>query len=697
MDIRIKSISLRNFKGARDCKYTFDGRNARIEGTNGSGKSTVFDAFTWLLFGKDHRDQTAASFEVKTIDQTTGAPIPRLDHWVEAELLVDGATVTLRRAWVEKWEKPTGETDEVMRGHTTEYFVNGQNMGTQRAFDQYVRQWIDEDTFKLITNPLYFLDGRYTDWKARRKALLELVKDAPERARVREEFADVMEKLSGRSVEAVRKQVQAEKRANKKDLDETLARIAGMTEALPAEVDTAAVQERIAVQRAERDTRVAELKGLIEEIDAAIADAGRAMDTKKAEIAAIWAEISRHLLKMGDYIADRKKAAQEQNASREQAIMEARSEVSRLEGELKRLRQDEVEKLRQIQEDEEERGHIAAELKALGERYSAERAKAFDWVPQTTCPTCGQELPAASIEEARDRAREKFMEGQKMVVDSIIQEAKNMKARGARLEASINKMGTERWEISERIDVLDSDLAKWNAELKRRQALPVIDIQALANEISETPEVRAMQREEQELRLKASRAAGKQDGTEELTRKRRELEEKIRQAQDAFQRAVLPLNSSLSVNDVRKQQLELIERKRMEAKTYADILAANERMDARLQAFMKADIDSVEGTINGLFRTARWKMFDRTIDGGLVEMCEVCGPDGAPYSSMNDAMKALCGMDVIRVFSERYGAHAPIFIDNAEGIVKDSFDTDAQVIRLVVNGDRAQATVIPEE
>ena len=41
MDIRIKSISLRNFKGARDCTYTFDGRNARIEGANGSGKTTV--------------------------------------------------------------------------------------------------------------------------------------------------------------------------------------------------------------------------------------------------------------------------------------------------------------------------------------------------------------------------------------------------------------------------------------------------------------------------------------------------------------------------------------------------------------------------------------------------------------------------------------------------------------------------------
>ena len=84
MNIKIKELKLHNFKGTREASYKFDGRNARIEGRNGSGKSTVFDAFTWLLFGKDHKDQTENSFEPKTIDPATGKPFPRLEHWVEA-------------------------------------------------------------------------------------------------------------------------------------------------------------------------------------------------------------------------------------------------------------------------------------------------------------------------------------------------------------------------------------------------------------------------------------------------------------------------------------------------------------------------------------------------------------------------------------------------------------------------------------
>ena len=201
MEIRIIALRLRNFKGVRSADYLFGGRNARIEGPNGSGKSTVFDAFTWLLFGKDHRDQTTSTFELKTIDPSTGKPYPREDHWVEAVLTVDGQEHVLRRAWIEDWVKPTGEVEDVLNGHKSAFYVDGVDVVTKKAYDAVVAGWLREDSFKLLTNPHYFIDDAFTDWKERRRALLDLVKDDPGRARVREEFADVVEKLSGRSIE----------------------------------------------------------------------------------------------------------------------------------------------------------------------------------------------------------------------------------------------------------------------------------------------------------------------------------------------------------------------------------------------------------------------------------------------------------------------------------------------------------------
>lgn len=684
MDIRIKSISLRNFKGARDCTYTFDGRNARIEGANGSGKTTVFDAFTWLLFGKDSKDQTENTFEVKTIDPETGAPIPHLDHWVEAVLFVDGNQVTLRRCWNENWVKPTGEVTPVLKGNSTSYYINGHDAGTKKAYDQFVAQLMGEDVFRLITNPRYFVDDRFTGWQVRRKALMELVKDDPGRERVRKEFADVADKLSGRSIEAVRKQVAAEKRANKRDLDDTLARIAGMKEALPEKVDQAAVQAEIDAITEGADRELASVIEQIKEIDAAIADAGKAADAKKAENAAVWAEITAVQLKMGSYIADAKKEAQDKNAARQEAILRVKANISAKEATMKGEKAQAERARKELDALEQERGRIVSDLQALGERYKAEKAKAFDYTPDTRCPYCGQELPAASVEEAREKAHAAYLEKQRAAVKEITEKAAALKEEGHRMDARIAGTKEIIFNSAEKYDLAETEAAKWGAELKRLEATPAIDLMVLEKELRDSEAVRAMQREEQELRLKAQRITARPDGMEEQMQRRAELQKQADDIRERCREAIEPLKGRLSVNRERDRQLELISRKEREAKNFADALAADERMEARLQAYVKADVDSVEEAINGLFRVARWKMFDQTLEGGLVETCEVCTKEGVPYRSMNDAMKTLCGLDVIRVFSERYGAQAPIFIDNAEGITATEFGTTSQVIRLVV-------------
>ncbi len=57
--IRLKQLKINNFKGIKALKLDFgtDGNNT-IYGANGSGKTTVFDSFTWLLFGKDSQGKS---------------------------------------------------------------------------------------------------------------------------------------------------------------------------------------------------------------------------------------------------------------------------------------------------------------------------------------------------------------------------------------------------------------------------------------------------------------------------------------------------------------------------------------------------------------------------------------------------------------------------------------------------------------
>lgn len=684
MEIKIKTLRLRNFKGTRDAEYSFEGRNARIEGRNGSGKSTVFDAFTWLLFGKDHRGQTENTFEIKTIDPATGKPFPRLDHWVEAVLDVDGNEVTLRRSWSENWVKPTGQVDDVLKGHNTTFIINGQDAGTKRAFDAFVAQWMNEDVFKLITNPLYFIDDRYTDWKARRKAILALVQDDPGRLAVREQFKDVVDALSGRSIEDYRKRVQLEKRANKADLDNTLARIAGMKESLPEEVDEAAVREKVEAIRAERDQATAQAKKAIEEIDAQLADAEKANAARKAEVDAIWKQITAIQVWKTEYLA-----MSQSQARKEADDITRRSNV--LEGDIYKASADADTIRRRISNGKfflddlnRERGEHSSELAALGERYQAEKEKTFSFVPRTTCHACGQELPAASVQEATEKAREAFVSDQKAAIGSILEKAKSIKENITKIDASIAKRTAETSQMEADLKEAEEKFVEMERELAALKATPLPDLDTIAAEARRSAEYKAKDAEELALTSKSREITAGGIQTSDFLLKRRAAEEEIRRISESFAAREKEAAASLAVSGERDRQLAIIEQKQNEARGFADAIARDERIEARLLEFIKADIDSVEHAINALFKVARWKMFDRTIDGGLVETCEVTSPDGVPYRSMNDAMKTLCGMDVIRVFSEHYRASAPIFVDNAEGVLATSFGTPAQVIRLVV-------------
>ena len=184
MNIKIKSITLRNFKGLRDVSFDFDGRNATIIGDNGTGKTTIFDALTWVLFGKDSHNST--DIDIKTID-ATGEPMHRAEHFVEVALDVDGSTQTLRRTYREIWSKPRGSSDLRFVGHESAFAVNGVEVGTKAAYDKIISEWINDDVFRMLTDPMYF--NTRVDWKGRRAALLALVGDNIDRTEIQARFA----------------------------------------------------------------------------------------------------------------------------------------------------------------------------------------------------------------------------------------------------------------------------------------------------------------------------------------------------------------------------------------------------------------------------------------------------------------------------------------------------------------------------
>ena len=210
-------------------------------------------------------------------------------------------------------------------------------------------------------------------------------------------------------------------------------------------------------------------------------------------------------------------------------------------------------------------------------------------------------------------------------------------------------------------------------------------LKEIETEVRRSPEFLKMVRAELDMQSEANAKQEDAVSTEDLMKDRKAAEAEVSMIRGEYERKVQPLRDQLAVAGERRRVLGLIAEEEAREKAFADEVARLERLEFRATEYVKAEIDSQEGAINALFRVARWKMFAPTLEGGLQEMCEVMSEEGVPFRSMNDAKKILCGLDVIRVFSERYDCLAPIFVDNAESITKREFDTEAQVIRLVVS------------
>ena len=210
-DIRILRLALENFKCHRHLVLNLNGRNATIYGDNATGKTSVYDALTWLLFSKDSAGNGEKNIEVKPLD-STGAVLDRnAITCVEAELSVDGETTTFKRTYREVWSTKRGSTEETYDGNTSEYFVDGVPC-KKGAFDGKIKELVPEDTFRLLTAVDYFPNG--LKWQNRRAILFDMTGTLSDRdiMAMDAKFAPLLEGMGKLPLDDYKKKLGAEKR-----------------------------------------------------------------------------------------------------------------------------------------------------------------------------------------------------------------------------------------------------------------------------------------------------------------------------------------------------------------------------------------------------------------------------------------------------------------------------------------------------
>ena len=210
-NIRIKRLALENFKCHNSLVLELNGKNASIYGDNATGKTSIYDALTWLLFGKDARGNGEKNIEIKPLDLTGAVKDHRAITSVEAVFMVNDDEISLRRTLQEVWSTKRGSTEPTYDGNTSEYFVDGVPC-KKFAFSAKVDELVSEDLFRMLTRVSYFAGEM--PWQDRREVLFRVAGTMSDVQilETREDFAPSLEGLGPLSVDDFKKTLRSERR-----------------------------------------------------------------------------------------------------------------------------------------------------------------------------------------------------------------------------------------------------------------------------------------------------------------------------------------------------------------------------------------------------------------------------------------------------------------------------------------------------
>jgi len=637
--VKITKLSLLNFKGIKNFEIEFND-STRIYGSNRAGKTTLVDAFTWLLFGKDSTDRK--DFSIKTLDSENRV-IEKLDHEVTGVFEVNNETITLRRVLREKWVTRRGSETPEMQGHETLFFWNDVPLQAGE-YQAKVDSIISEQTFNMITSPLYFNSLK---WQDRRNILTTIAGNVSDSdiAGTRKDFQDLLAVMGSKSLEEYKKELAAKKKKLKDELTLIPARIAELDHNTPEAKDWKIIQDEIDI-----------LNNQIEAIDSQIADSSKGHEAYYQEKQNRLRKINDLKTKISDIEYKGRQAFSAQVNDKQAAIENAKRRIS----DFNFRKSDSVKELETLQTSIEifkaEQNKLRDEWGKVNEEEMPE-VKAGD----CTCYACGQALPEDQLQSKKSHALTKFNADKDKRLTSIRAEGLAINPRIEKLEKQIEEIkGTD-------YDKLISDqqeiVRTWEAkEVKSIQALLADNteyhqIVKDLNELESTPEAEMAPVDNTSLKLKKSGYASRID---ELKRQL-SAKDQIEQAKN------------------RRNELSAQE------KEFATQLAGFEKSEFIISEFTKAKVDILESRINNMFSGVRFRLFDTQINGGLVECCDAI-VNGVPWLDVNSADKINSGISIINVLSAHYGQTAPIWLDNAEGVT-DILKTDSQLIELYVSAD----------
>jgi DNA repair exonuclease SbcCD ATPase subunit len=331
--MRIIKLKIKNFKGIKKLVVDFLGKDVTLSGKNGTGKTSIMDAITWLLFDKDSIGRTKFNLKpVGSVDITSN---------VEAEFVHKGEIIILKK-----------EIQYSKHKKDIFYFVqNYPKKATQ--YTKYIEEkLIDEKTFKILSNPLFFPSMH---WKEQRDMLTSLIKNVDHSSLIKKH--ELEQHLCGLLTEFSMDEIKKNTLETKKTAKEKIASLDAVVEELRS---TTNEYDYADLQKTEKEVR--------EKIASLENKKMKTMQEYNEKISKLQYDIGRIDEKLIE-IERKKEGIEKEIAYKKQLALKIKENKDRIEG-------------------------LNKNIKELKEKYLSEISREFVFNKNdVVCKTCGQELP----------------------------------------------------------------------------------------------------------------------------------------------------------------------------------------------------------------------------------------------------------------------------------------------------------------
>lgn len=652
MIIKIKKIHIENFKKFNVADIEF-GNVTKVLGQNAIGKTSIVDAFMWCLFDKNSHGDT--KFQIRPLD-FNGNQIDHVEIKVIVTLEVDGRVITLQKLQKQNWVKKRGTLTETLQGNVNSFEVDGIPK-KEKDYKDFISGIVGEELFKLITNPMEFVNRK---WQEQRKELMKLAPGIGNEdviatnPNVLQELAIA---LSLHSPEDLQTKVKKALSEYKKQQTE-----------IPARIDE--------VRKSMMDIDVAELELQRNVLKEQIAEVEKSEEDMTVQYEKYQKETD-NLMDMKFKLSDMERNANEENntAKRkyEEQIADFDTDISSFKRKVEVYQQNITDANGTISAYEKKRQDLLNDWKEENAKTYVDTLQ-FD-ENSLNCTMCGQSYPNDKIEQIKADFEQKKIDIKAKWEKDHNDTLERIVADGNRYKTLIEQMQDKLKDAKAKLAMEQDNLQ--SVEVEKKKIEDVLASLPDKIDISDAEEYKkiASQIGEKEKVLKTANSGA-------------EMRQQLRVKKNGLKEELLIVEKQIASADNSAKE-ERIEELQQEMRNIADKVSEQEKMLYLLEEFTKAKMTVVSKIVNEKFGIVNWKLFDKQVNGAIVECCE-CTIDGIGINKdLNNGHRIVAGLDIINTLSKLYDVTAPIFIDNAEAVNDFNIPKmDAQMILLSVSDDK---------